>query len=130
MQMLVCHCTSNVFGTRQPNPLQRSRRQRRKFSHLVRQVSRFVFALEKQMENVTPPPQVGSLEKQVGRFVYSTNSPFRLVEHKEFLALMQMVRPGVKLPNKRAIGGRILNAPKHLLTQFFLGWKQMFARNL
>ena len=50
------------------------------------------------------------LENQVGRFVFGTNSPFQLVEHKEFKALMEMVRPGIKLPGKRAVADRILDS--------------------
>ena len=49
------------------------------------------------------------LERQVGKFVFATKSPFFIVENKEFVAMMQMVRPGIKLPRRQAIGGRILN---------------------
>ena len=54
--------------------------------------------------------QVDELERQVGKFVFATNAPFSIVENKEFLGMMQMVRPGVKLPGRLAIGGRILNS--------------------
>ena len=49
------------------------------------------------------------LERQVGKFVFATNAPFSIVENKEFVAMMQMVRPGIKIPGRQAIGGRILN---------------------
>ena len=47
-------------------------------------------------------------ERQVGRFVYATNSPFTIVENAEFVTMMEMARPGIKLPGRRAVGGRIL----------------------
>jgi hypothetical protein len=50
------------------------------------------------------------LEKQVGRFVFATNSPFKVVEHPEFLKMMNMVRPSIKLPKRQTVGGRILDA--------------------
>ena len=48
--------------------------------------------------------QVDELDRQVGRMVYATNSAFRIVENKEFLALMQLVRPGIKIPSRRFQG--------------------------
>ena len=45
----------------------------------------------------------------MGKFVFATNAPFSVVENKEFLQLMELVRPGIKLPGRLAIGGRILN---------------------
>ena len=33
-------------------------------------------------------------DHQVARFIYATNSPFNLVENKEFLKLLEMLRPG------------------------------------
>ena len=47
-------------------------------------------------------------ERQVGRFVYATNAPFKVVENEEFLKLMEMMRPGIKIPARRAVAGRIL----------------------
>ena len=49
------------------------------------------------------------LERQVGKFVFSTNAPFSIVENQDFLRMMQMVRPGIKLPGRHTIGGRILD---------------------
>ena len=54
--------------------------------------------------------KVQKLELQVGRFVFATNNAFMVVENKEFLALMDMVRPGLKLPNRKKVGGKILQS--------------------
>lgn len=40
--------------------------------------------------------------------MYATNAPFKVVENKEFLALLDMVRPGISVPGRRVVGGRIL----------------------
>ena len=45
----------------------------------------------------------------VGKFVFATKSPFSIVENKEFLSMMQFIRPGIKLPGRQVIAGRILN---------------------
>jgi len=54
--------------------------------------------------------QADKFERQVGRFMYATNSPFSLVENKEFLALMAMGRPGVKIPKRQVVAGRLLDS--------------------
>ena len=52
--------------------------------------------------------QVDKFERQLGCFVYATTSPFSLVDNVEFKNLMELARPGIKLPARHAIGGRIL----------------------
>ncbi|XP_065668004.1 uncharacterized protein LOC136088247 [Hydra vulgaris] len=46
---------------------------------------------------------------QLGRFIYSTNSSFRTVEHKEFKKFINVLHPGYTLPNRTQIGGEILD---------------------
>ncbi|XP_047130655.2 uncharacterized protein LOC124810222 [Hydra vulgaris] len=46
---------------------------------------------------------------QLGRFIYSTNSSFRTVEHKEFKKFINMLHPGYTLPNRTQIGAEILD---------------------
>jgi len=41
--------------------------------------------------------------------VYSSNSPFARVENKEFLKLIEMLRPGYKPPNRHQIGNNLLH---------------------
>ena len=36
------------------------------------------------------------------------NSPFQIVEHKEFKEMVEILRPGYKLPNRHNIGGKYL----------------------
>ena len=54
--------------------------------------------------------QVDKLERQVGRFVHATNSAFSVVENPQFRAMMDLVRPGLAIPGRRAVGGRILES--------------------
>ncbi len=44
------------------------------------------------------------MERQIGKFIFAGNSPFKLVENKEFVALMELVRPGIKLPDRKEVG--------------------------
>ena len=46
---------------------------------------------------------------QVARFIYATNSPFKLAENKEFLKLIEMLHPGYTPPNRRALANILLD---------------------
>ena len=47
-------------------------------------------------------------EMQVTRLIAATNLPFAAVEHPEFLKLMQMLRPGVRLPSRKQVSSTLL----------------------
>ena len=49
------------------------------------------------------------LDSQCARFIYATNSAFQLVEHPQFIKYTQMLRPGYKPPNRKIIGGPLLD---------------------
>jgi len=51
-----------------------------------------------------------ALDVQVSKFVFATNSPFRLIEHSEFQKFVNMLRPGYKLPDRKAIGSTLLDS--------------------
>lgn len=53
--------------------------------------------------------QKKALDEQVARFVYSTNTSFRSVEHPQFIKLMQQLRPGYHPPTRHDIGGHLLD---------------------
>lgn len=46
---------------------------------------------------------------QIGKYIYSTNTSFRAVEHPEFKKLINLMRPGYNPPNRKAISGHILD---------------------
>lgn len=46
---------------------------------------------------------------QTANFIYSTNTPFRHVEHPEFVKLINQLRPGYKLPNRHNIANTLLD---------------------
>lgn len=49
------------------------------------------------------------LDKQVAKMIFSTNSSYKLVEHPEFKAMIEMLRPGYKAPNRFIIANEFLN---------------------
>lgn len=49
------------------------------------------------------------LDKQLGRYLYATNSSFRSVENPQFQKFVEMLRPGYKLPTRKQIGESILS---------------------
>lgn len=57
----------------------------------------------------TTSQQKDSLDLQVARFVYATNTSFRSVEHPQFIRLLEQLRPGYNPPSRKAIGGSLLD---------------------
>ena len=57
----------------------------------------------------TSEVEARKMDKQVARCVISTNTPFHFVEHKHFKAMCEILRPGYKAPNERAISGNLLD---------------------
>jgi len=49
------------------------------------------------------------LDQQVARFFYACNIPFAVVEQQEFKQLISMLCPGYQPPNRKAIGGSLLD---------------------
>lgn len=49
------------------------------------------------------------LDEQIARFIYATNSSFRLVEHEEFKKTLQLLRPGYNPPSRHDVAGRLLD---------------------
>jgi hypothetical protein len=52
--------------------------------------------------------QKDALDKQVARFFFSSNIPFKSVESPEFVKLCADLRPGYTPPSRRKIGGDLL----------------------
>lgn len=50
------------------------------------------------------------MDLQVARFIYGTNSSFRVVEHPEFKKLINMLRPGYNLPTRQTIADNLLDS--------------------
>lgn len=40
-----------------------------------------------------------SLDQQIANYLYATNTPFRAVEHDQFIKMIRMLRPGYIPPN-------------------------------
>ena len=45
--------------------------------------------------------------------VYATNSPFRMVDHPEFIKMIHFICPGYNPPNRTDIGGKLLDTTVH-----------------
>ena len=48
------------------------------------------------------------IDEALAKMVYATNCPFRIVEHKSFIELVEKLRPGYKLPTRKDLGGPLL----------------------
>lgn len=51
----------------------------------------------------TSATQKAELDEQVAKMVYATNSAFRLVDHPEFVKMVEMLRPGYKPPSRQDV---------------------------
>jgi len=49
-------------------------------------------------------------DEQIAKFIYATNSSFRIVEHEEFIHLIQLLQPGYSPPSRFDISGKWLDA--------------------
>ena len=49
------------------------------------------------------------LDLQIAKFLYACNIPFNIVEHKEFKAMISLLRPGYSPPNRKELAGNLLN---------------------
>ena len=49
------------------------------------------------------------IELQIGRYFVSSNTAFRQVENQEFQKLVQKLKPGVEIPNRKRLAGPILD---------------------
>ena len=49
------------------------------------------------------------LDEQSAKFIYATNSSFRIVEHEEFIRIIQLLRPGYSPPSRFDISGKLLD---------------------
>ena len=49
------------------------------------------------------------LDLQIARFFYACNIPFNVAEHKEFKAMVSLLRPGYNSPNRKDLSGRLLD---------------------
>lgn len=50
-----------------------------------------------------------SLDQQIANYLYATNTPFRAVEHDQFIKMIRMLRPGYIPPNRHQVGGDLLD---------------------
>ena len=56
----------------------------------------------------TSMSQKEEFDKQIGRYIYATNSSFMSVEHPHFKKMVRFLRPGYNPPSRNAIGNIIL----------------------
>lgn len=58
---------------------------------------------------VTDSRSKDMLDEQITRLFLATGIPFAIADHPEFQKTMSMLRPGYKAPNRKAIGGYLLD---------------------
>lgn len=49
------------------------------------------------------------LDQQIANRINATNTPFRAVEHPEYKKAVHMLRPGYDPPNRKQVGGELLD---------------------
>ena len=57
----------------------------------------------------TSASQKETLDEEVARMIFATNSPFRLVQHPQFLKMVQTLRPGYIPPTRKDIADKYLD---------------------
>lgn len=57
----------------------------------------------------TSKEEKDKLDEQTARYIFSTNASFLTVDHKEFIGLCQMLRPGYTPPNRQTISDKWLD---------------------
>lgn len=57
----------------------------------------------------TSASQKENLDEEVARMIFATNSPFRLVQHPQFLKMVQTLRPGYISPSRKDIVDKYLD---------------------
>lgn len=62
-----------------------------------------------QMIVRTSREEAHELDKQIAKVVFATNSPFSIVENKQFQTMTSRLRPGYKGPNRRSVSNQLLD---------------------
>ena len=58
---------------------------------------------------MTSSDKTHDIELQIGRYFIALNTSFLQAENKEFGKLLQQLKSGVKIPNRRRLAGPILD---------------------
>ena len=75
--------------------------------------------LDSYLIKTTKPEK--AIDEQIARMIYATNSPFRMVDHPEFIKMIHFLPPGYSPPNRIDIGGKLLDTThKNSLNMFNL----------
>jgi hypothetical protein len=58
-----------------------------------------------------------AIDVEIARLFYACNLPFSLVEHPQFIKVVQLLRPGYKPPSRKQIGGTLLDTVHDQVTE-------------
>jgi hypothetical protein len=86
------YCTGTLRVDRKNTPIEVKNKQSKK-GETVFQCS-FVFG--------TTPSEKHKIDGQVAKFIFGTNSSFRIVEHPQFTDTLKLLRPGYKPPKRNS----------------------------
>lgn len=64
-------------------------------------MSHFVVKTSKEEQSI--------IDRKIAAFFYSANIPFSVVENPQFIDMIASLRPGYYLPNRKQLGGTLLN---------------------
>lgn len=84
------------------NPVQKKRIIQGSMSH-------FVVKTSKEEQTI--------IDRKIAAFFYSANIPFSVVESPQFIDMIASLRPGYSLPNRKQLGGTLLNEASEKIEQ-------------
>ena len=87
-------CNLNQIPQHEPKPTKRPK---------ICQTQMSSFSIE------TDTATSNQLDLQIARFFYACNMPFNVAEHKEFKAMISLLRPGYSSPKRKDLSGRLLD---------------------
>lgn len=65
----------------------------------------------------TSKEEHGVINRKIAAFFYSANIPFSVVESPQFIDMFATLRPGYSLPNRKQLGGTLLNEAAEKIEQ-------------
>lgn len=103
-------CSKEPVTITEPTPVKRPREEspppakRQAFDHTV--------TIQPQVDGhfiKTNKERKDQLDEEMAKFFYACNIPFAVAEHPQFVNMIEKLRPGYTPPNRKAIGGYLLD---------------------
>ncbi|KAM7177180.1 uncharacterized protein RBU57_002557 isoform 1-T1 [Macrochelys suwanniensis] len=76
-------------------------KKKKNLHHPEKTIGKFVIRTSRLQKEV--------IDEKIARFVYATNSPFRMIENPHFINMVQSLSPGYSPPNRADVTGKLLD---------------------